>query len=107
MCDDLTQGEPEFIHHVDMPANQRKQIAKARAKREPMLDAEPFAEYMISKRRSLGLTLDEAAKRIGITKKRLEDFEYAISFPTMDETFAIRTAYNVGKERMHIKRFSK
>ena len=107
MCDDLTQGEPEFIHHVDMSAMQKKQIAKAKAKREPMLDAEPFAEFMIKKRLSLGLTLDEAADRIGITKRRLEDFEYAISFPTMNETFAIRTTYNVGKERMHIKRFSK
>lgn len=107
MCDDLIQGDPEFVHHVTMPAGQRKELAKAKSRKEPCLEAEPFAEFMVSKRRLLGLSRGEAAKRIGITEERLEDFENAITFPTMQETFSIRIAYDVGKERMHIKRFSK
>ena len=107
MCDDLVQGEPEFIHHVDMSSEQRHRLSNAKKGIDEDSDAVPFAEFMIGKRESLGMTQDEAAKRIGIPVWRLREFENARSFPTMNETFSIRTAYNVGKERMHIKRFSK
>lgn len=107
MCDDFIQGEPEFVHYVGMSKDQMRRLSNAKSMVSDDLNAVPFAEFMITKRMSLGLSQDEAARRIGITKKRLREFEDARAFPTMSETFLIRIAYDVGKERMHIKRFSK